>query len=181
MEKGPRFSTWNVRSLNRAGSLTAVVRELERYKLDLVGVQEVWWGKEGTVRAGDCNFLYGKGNENHHLGIGFFVQHRIVSAVNIVEFVSDRTSYIELRGHWCNIITWNVHEPSEEKSDDSKEHFYEELEQVFDHFPKYNMKILLGDLNEKVEGENTLKPPIWNESLHQNINDNGARIVKLAT
>jgi hypothetical protein len=31
-----RFSTWNVRSLYRAGSLMTVSRELARYKLDLV-------------------------------------------------------------------------------------------------------------------------------------------------
>jgi len=44
-----------------------------------------------------------------------------------------------------------VHPPSEEESDDSKDSFYEELEQVFfNHFPKYHMKILLGDLNAKV-------------------------------
>jgi hypothetical protein len=36
-----------------------------------------------------------------------------------------------------------VHALSEEKSDNSKDSFYEELEQVCDHFPKYNMKILL--------------------------------------
>jgi exonuclease III len=35
-----RFGTWNVRSLYRAGSLNTVARELEKYKLDLVGVQE---------------------------------------------------------------------------------------------------------------------------------------------
>ena len=29
-----------------------------------------------------------------------------------------------------------MHAPSEEKSDDSKDSFYKELEQVFDHFPK---------------------------------------------
>jgi len=46
-----RFGTWNVRSLYRAGSLTGTARELARYKLDLVGVQEVRWDKEGSVRA----------------------------------------------------------------------------------------------------------------------------------
>jgi len=51
-----RFGTWNVGSLSRAGSLTAVARELEKYKLDLVGMQEVRWEKGGTVRAGDYNF-----------------------------------------------------------------------------------------------------------------------------
>jgi hypothetical protein len=38
-------------------------RELARYKLDLVGVQEVRWDKWGSVRAGDYNFFYGKGNK----------------------------------------------------------------------------------------------------------------------
>jgi hypothetical protein len=38
-----------------------------------------------------------------------------------------------------------VQAPSEEKSDGSKGSFYEELEQVFDHFPEYHMKILLDD------------------------------------
>jgi hypothetical protein len=38
-----RFGTWNVRSLFRAGSLTAAARELARYKL--VDVQEVRWDK----------------------------------------------------------------------------------------------------------------------------------------
>jgi len=40
-------------------------------------------------------------------------------------------SYIVLRGSWCNIIVLNVHVTSEEKSDDSKDVSYEELEHVF--------------------------------------------------
>jgi len=44
-----KLSTWNVRSFYRAWSLKAAARELARYKLDVVGVQEVRWDKEGTV------------------------------------------------------------------------------------------------------------------------------------
>jgi hypothetical protein len=40
--------------------------------------------------------------------------------------------------------------PSEEKNDDSEDGIYEELEQVSNHFPKYHMKILLGDFKSKV-------------------------------
>jgi hypothetical protein len=98
-----------------------VARELARYKLNLVGVQEVRWDKECTVRAGDFTFFYGKGNESHQLGTGLFVHQRIVSAIKRVEFVSDRMSYMVLRGHWCNIIVLNVRAPTEEKSDDSKD------------------------------------------------------------
>ena len=72
------------------------------------------------------------------IGNRFFVHRRIVSAVKRVEFVSDRLSYIVMRGRWRNIILVNVHARSEEKSEESKDSFYEELEQVFDHFPKYH-------------------------------------------
>ena len=54
------LGTWNVRSLYRAGSLKAAAREIARYKLDVVGVQEVRWDKGGTIQAGDYNFFYGK-------------------------------------------------------------------------------------------------------------------------
>ena len=47
----------------------------------------------------------------------------------------------------------------------------EESEQVFDHFPKYHMKMLLGDFNAKVGRKNIFKPTIGQESLHQDNND----------
>jgi len=65
------------------------------------------------------------------LGTGFFVHHRKISAVKRGEFISDRVSYVVLRGGWCNIIVLNVHAPSEEKSENLKDSFYEDLEQLF--------------------------------------------------
>jgi hypothetical protein len=95
-------------------------------------VQEVRWEGGGTEPAGEYAFVYGKGNENDELGTAFFVHKRIISAVKRVEFVSDRMSYITLRGRWCHIIVLNVHAPTEDKTDDVKDSVYEELEHVFD-------------------------------------------------
>jgi hypothetical protein len=50
------------------------------------------------------------------------------SKVKRVEFVSDRMLCIILRGKWCHIITMNAHAPTENKIDDMKDSFHEELE-----------------------------------------------------
>jgi hypothetical protein len=162
-----RFGIWNVRSMYRAGSLRSVGEEISKYKLRFVGIQEVRWDRGGTEPAGKYIFFYGKGNENLEFGTGFFVHKRIVSAVKRVEFVNNRMSYIILRSRWCDFIVLNVHDSAEDRIDNMKDRFYKELEYVFDKFPKYHMKVLLGNFNAKVGREDIFKPKIVNESLHE--------------
>jgi hypothetical protein len=52
----------------RTGFLRAVAKEISKYKLDSVGVEEVKLDGDGTKPAGEYTFLYWKGNENHELG-----------------------------------------------------------------------------------------------------------------
>jgi hypothetical protein len=52
---------------------------------------------------------------------------------------------------------------------------------VFDKFPKYHTKILLGDFNARVNREDIFKPTIENDILHETSNDSGVRVVNFAT
>jgi hypothetical protein len=74
-----------------------------------------------------------------------------------------------------------VHAPCEDKGDDIKDSFYEELGHIFDQFHRYDTKTLFGDFNAKVGRENIFKPTIGNESLHEISNDNGVAVVNFAT
>jgi hypothetical protein len=53
-----RFGTWIVRSMYRAGSPRAVAEEMSKYKLDLVGVQEVRWDRGVTEPAGQSAYIF---------------------------------------------------------------------------------------------------------------------------
>jgi hypothetical protein len=68
---------------------------------DLVGVQEVRWDRSGTGQQA-----------NIHVHFSTERGMRIISAVMMVEFVSDRMSYIILRGRWCDTTVLKVHAPT---------------------------------------------------------------------
>ena len=58
-----------------SGFFTTAVRELVRYKLDLIVVQEVRQDEVGTIWAGEFNFIFRKGNENQQLETRLLVHH----------------------------------------------------------------------------------------------------------
>jgi hypothetical protein len=90
-------------------------------------------------------------------------------------------SCIILKVHLCHIIFFNVHALTQDKIDDVKESLYEELEHVFDEFPKYHTAVLLGGINAKAGREDIFKPAIGYESLHKISNDNGIKVVNFVT
>jgi hypothetical protein len=146
-----RLGMWNVRSLYKASSLITVSKELSRYKLYLV------WCKrsdaEGVTPNRQVNIYFSK-----KMGMRIIIRYRffgyIRESVRSVEFVSNRMLYIILRGCWCDIIFLNIRAATDDKIDDVKDSFYEELKCVFDKYSKYYMKILLGDFSAKVGKEN---------------------------
>ena len=79
-----KFGAWNVRILYRAGTLGLVASEIDKYRMDLVEVQEVRWEGSGTLESGSYTLFYGEGNANHQPGPGFFVHGRIRSSVKKV-------------------------------------------------------------------------------------------------
>jgi hypothetical protein len=70
---------------------------------------------------------------------------------------------------------------TEEKNYGSNDSFYDELDKVFDHFPKYHIKILLGDFNAKLGREDIFTPTVGSGIVYGDSNDNGVRVVNFAT
>jgi hypothetical protein len=138
-----------------------------------VGVQIRWRGGALTELA-KYTFLYGKGNENHELDTVSFLHSRNALAVMRVEFVSDGMPYILPTSCWGHIFVLKVHAPTEDKTDYVHESFYEELEPVFDKFPKYHVKSLLKNEIAKVG-----RRDVFNRQLGMNVYTKLIKIMEL--
>jgi hypothetical protein len=80
------------------------------------------------------------------------------------------------------MLHWEtVHAPTDNKNDGTKDSFYEDLEHVFNHFPRYHMKILLGYFSGKVGKKDISKAIKRIESLYEISKDNGVRVVNSTT
>jgi hypothetical protein len=98
-----RFGTWNVRSMYRAGSLRAVGEAISKYKLDLVGVQDVRWDGSGTERAGEYTFSYGKGNENYD-GRSLLLYQFTRRAIKLTSVIIGGYHYYQLHTKYYRIL-----------------------------------------------------------------------------
>lgn len=95
--------------------------------------------------------------------------------------VSDRICYIRIAGRLFDLVNINCYAPTEDKNDDIKDIFYEKLEAVYDSLPIHCVKMVVGDFNSKVGRENSFRPTIGPDSLHNISNNKGTRLINFAS
>ncbi|KAL4141659.1 hypothetical protein QTP88_004260 [Uroleucon formosanum] len=152
------LGTWNVRSLYMAGALTVVVEaNLERYGIAIAAIQKVRWTGEGNLKLKKHTIFYSGGQD-----------------------MSEELCYIQVECKHMNLILINGYAPTEDKQQDEKEAFYEDLNTIFESTAKSQPKIILGDFNAKIGKEDMYRPTIRKESLHTHSNENGNRLINFA-
>ena len=95
--------------------------------------------------------------------------------------INERVCYLKIKSRWFNSTLINVHAPPNDKSEEVKNEFYYNLEQVVDKLNSYEIKILLGDCNGKIGKEPIFKHTVGLESLHEKSNDNATCLIQFAT
>jgi hypothetical protein len=84
-----RIGTWNVRTLKKVGKLENLKREVERYKMDVVGISEMRWTDEGDFWSEDYRIIYSGGTENCR-GVGFIMNKEMGMRVKRIVRKNDR-------------------------------------------------------------------------------------------
>jgi exonuclease III len=105
------FATWNVLSLNRAGSLRKLNNELTKYKIGIMVIQEVKWIGSDILDSGEYRVFYSR-NENNTFGTGFVVHRDYKGSVLGFQPINERICTLRVKAHFFNIC-FIVHKKNE--------------------------------------------------------------------
>ena len=168
-------------SWHRPGAAIHAIQQMEKSHMDITAVQEVRWPDSGNVKMSkSVVFFSGSPNNRHEFGTGFVIAERMVGSLISFRPISEGICYIRVKGKWYNFSFISAHAPTEEKDEETKDIFYDQLEQIITEVPQHDMLILCGDFNAKIGKEQFLRPHIGQHSLHDVSNENGLRLVEMA-
>ncbi|HCF9438090.1 TPA: hypothetical protein NI641_006403, partial [Pseudomonas aeruginosa] len=121
-----RVGAWNVRSLNRVGKLENLKREMDRLKLDIVGISEVRWQDEQDFWSGEYRIINTK-SVGGITGVGLIMNKKIGMRVNYYEQHSDRIIIVKIDTKPTPTTVVQVYMPTSSADDEEIEEIYEEL------------------------------------------------------
>jgi hypothetical protein len=96
------------------------------------------------------------------------------------KIIKERICCLRLKAICFSCTLINAHAPTNKETEEIKEEFCNLLEQNINQLVMSDIKIILGDFNAKVGKESIHKPTIGNESLYDETNNNGIKVIQFA-
>jgi len=94
--------------------------------------------------------------------------------------INERIRILRLKGKFHNITLINVHALTEEKMEEEKDKFYDDLQKTYDRASKHDIVMVLGDLNAKIGKEKAYESVTEKNTLHDISNQNGEMVCNFA-
>ena len=149
-----KIGTWNTRTLYQTGKLAQLLREFNEYKLDILGISEMRWTGSGKINdSGGTTLLYSGHQDRHVYGVGFMLNKEATRALISWEPVSERIITARFQSRHAKTTVVQVYAPTEDAEDTEKDSFYDQLQNVFNELPSYDIKLLIGDFNAQLDDD----------------------------
>ena len=82
-------------------------------------------------------------SKKHEFGWEFYVKGEFLKYVKGFKIISERICYLRLKAKWFSCTSIHVHAPTNEKTDQIKEEFYNLLQQNINQIANSDIKIIL--------------------------------------
>lgn len=182
MKTKTKFGTWNVRTMTEPGKLEMVCAEMDKLKLDILGLSECRWNASGEVTTTSGHLFIFSGlpeNLGHHSGVGIILTKRIKRSLLNYKAISDRIIMVRLKTRARKISIVQCYAPTEQADREDKSAFYLQLHETLTNIRKGDIRLVMGDLNAKVGSENRNKEMRMGKHGLGHMNVNGSMFSEL--
>lgn len=181
--KSLRIGSWNVRTMYEAGKTLQIQKEMERYRLNILGISETHWIQSGQkrLRTGELLIYSGDSTGPHRKGVAFMISKSAQKTLRGWEAHGARIilASFTTSSKRINMNIIQVYAPTNDADDEDKNSFYNELHDLIDKLPKKDVNILMGDMNAQVGSENEGFEQVMGKHGLGIITDNGERLRNL--
>jgi Reverse transcriptase (RNA-dependent DNA polymerase)/Domain of unknown function (DUF6451) len=178
-----RIGTWNVRTMYAAGKLAEICREMDKVKLEILGLCETRWNQSGEHQTADGKLLLYSGmpeeDDDHVRGVGVLISRKLKD--HLVEWlpVSERLMKARFKTKHRHFTIVQGYAPTEDATLEDKEAFYSSLDGLLTTVPKRDVVFLLGDYNARVGADNEGLEHVMGPHGIGRLNENGALFLEL--
>ncbi|XP_072040063.1 craniofacial development protein 2-like [Amphiura filiformis] len=126
-----------------------LVKEMERLKVNILGISETRWTDAGTFTSGEYTVIF-SGGTTHERGVAVLLD-KVTSRSLIGHWgVSDRVVLVKLAAKPFNLAIIQVYAPTADSDENDIAVFYEDLEKAMKQCKSDEITMVVGDLNAKV-------------------------------
>ncbi|GFS09706.1 endonuclease-reverse transcriptase [Elysia marginata] len=134
-----------------AGKLENITDECNRNNIDILGIVEHRWSKQGHFSpTNGGTFIYSGRVKPGQSGVAIYLNELARKYLLGYNPVDDRILYVQLKGTSHNISLIQVYAPTSASTEEELEGFYQKLQNVIDKCPSSDVKLIMGDFNAKV-------------------------------
>jgi endonuclease/exonuclease/phosphatase family metal-dependent hydrolase len=166
--------------MNRGGAAAQIAKEMDNYQLDILGISESRWTGAGRMRLTSGQTVIYSGEQDHEKGVAIIISKQGMKSLMEWTPVNKRIITARFYSRFKKVTIIQVYAPHNERDDEEKNQFYQELQEVIDGCNKNDIIIAMGDLNARVGNDNSGYERTMGTHGYGTQNDNGERLCEFS-
>ena len=171
------IGTWNCRTLHQQGNLDILLKQMEKFDWEVLGVAETHWVDTGEFTTQGYKSLCSSNDTTHRAGVALILNRKAQHALLGYNPLSPRiiTARFKMRTGAMTII--QAYAPNTADTEEKVDEFYDLLQVTINQSNSSDLLVIMGDFNAKVgEDRSNWESVLGNYGLGK-INDRGEKLL----